>query len=257
MSNIKNYWEKSTPMNFKDEKWPYEKKRAFRYELQDYMHDSFKFDEWCGKKVLEIGCGSGVDSLEFARYGAQVTSVDITANAVQLTKELSIESGYPLYVRKINEDCKLPFKDSSFDCVYSYGVLHHIPNVDIIMGEIIRVLKPGGKLMTMLYNRDSLLFAYYILYLNGMKQPVIGTTQEEIDKLSGMYSERNIGCPYTRCYTKATARELLEKHGLENITVDVRYNVIDTPEQRKVKIGLPDGLELGWHLIVKGDKPES
>jgi ubiquinone/menaquinone biosynthesis C-methylase UbiE len=257
MSDIKNYWEKSTPMNFKDEKWPYEKKRAFRYELQDYMHDSFQFDKWCGKKVLEIGCGSGVDSLEFARNGAIVTSTDITANACQLTRGLSDEYGYPpLNVVQLKEDCKLPFQSNTFDCVYSYGVLHHIPNVDVMLAEITRVLKPGGQLMTMLYNRDSLLFAYYILYLNGMKQPVINTAQEEIDKLSGMYSERNIGCPYTRCYTKATARELLERHGFEDVTVDVRYNVIDTPEQRKVKIGLPDGLELGWHLVVKGIKPE-
>jgi ubiquinone/menaquinone biosynthesis C-methylase UbiE len=256
MRDIKNYWEKSTPMNFTNEKWPYEKKRAFRYELQNYMHDSFQFDKWGGKKVLEIGCGSGVDSLEFARNGARVYSVDITANAVQLTKELSKEANIPINSLQISETCQLPFKDNYFDCVYSYGVLHHIPNVDVMLSEITRVLKPGGKLMAMLYNRDSLLFAYYILYLNGMKQPVINTTQEEIDKLSGMYSERNIGCPYTRCYTKATARELLEKHGFKDVTVDVRYNVIDTPEKRKVKIGLPDGLELGWHLVVKGRKPE-
>ena len=67
MDKIKEYWEGATPMNFTDEKWSYKRKRAFRYELQDYMHGTFGFENWKGKKVLEVGCGSGIDAIEFAR----------------------------------------------------------------------------------------------------------------------------------------------------------------------------------------------
>ena len=59
-STIKDYWEKCTPMSFAPEGWDYEQKRKFRYDLQDYMHQSFRFEGWAGKKVLEIGCGGSV-----------------------------------------------------------------------------------------------------------------------------------------------------------------------------------------------------
>jgi 2-polyprenyl-3-methyl-5-hydroxy-6-metoxy-1,4-benzoquinol methylase len=67
---IKKYWEQSTPMSFVPEKLSYEEKRNFRYSLQDYMHDVFRFADFLGKSVLEIGCGAGIDSAEFARNGA-------------------------------------------------------------------------------------------------------------------------------------------------------------------------------------------
>jgi ubiquinone/menaquinone biosynthesis C-methylase UbiE len=52
----------------------------------------------------------------------------------------------------------IPFKESVFDCIYCFGVLHHIPEVEKDLAEIKRILKPGGQVMAMLYNRDSLLY---------------------------------------------------------------------------------------------------
>jgi ubiquinone/menaquinone biosynthesis C-methylase UbiE len=251
--NIRNYWERSTPMSFSPEKWGYEKKRQFRYSLQDYMHNAFSFDEFANKSILEIGCGSGIDSLEFARCGARVVSLDFTEAAARLTKELSREAGFQVDV--FRADAKnLIFADESFDCVYSYGVLHHIPDIEQVLVEIHRVLKPGGKIMVMLYNRDSLLYAYSIIYLHGIKGHLLldGSCTEE--ELVSRYSERNEGCPYTKAYSKEEARELF-KRWFDEVEVSVHYPVIDLAEQRKIKLIIEAENELGWHLVVKGYKP--
>ena len=244
---IKQYWEKATPMNFKEEKWTYEQKRKFRYDLQDYMHDVFEFDKYDGKIVLDIGCGAGIDSMEFARNGAEVWPIDITENAVNLTKQLSVEAGYPMAVQRYN-GVDLPFCRSMIDAIFSYGVLHHVPEIDNLMDEIARVLKPGGKFMAMVYNRDSLLFAHSILH-RGLDE---GEPLDYI-KLASRYSERNLGCPYTKCYTKQEALEYFSRY-FKDVTVSVHYNVIDLVHERKVKINIPDKYELGWHLVVKGMK---
>lgn len=242
MNDVREYWEKATPMNFADERWGYEKKRAFRYNLQDYMHETFGFGNWRGKEVLEVGCGSGIDALEFARNSALVTAVDITENAVVLTKALAEEAALPVNV--MQAEGELPFPDGTFDLIYSFGVLHHIPNVDDTLSEIRRVLKPNGNIIAMVYNKDSLLHAYSIMHSHKDE----GLSEEE---LTSKYSERNENCPYTKVYTKTGAKSLFEQY-FTDVEVSVRYNVIDLPSQRKVKVGIGDEHELGWHLIVTG-----
>jgi ubiquinone/menaquinone biosynthesis C-methylase UbiE len=250
---IKKYWEKSTPMSFGPEKWSYEKKRQFRYSLQEYMNTAFGFKDFTGKSVLEIGCGSGIDSLEFARYGAKVTAMDFTDNAVQLTRELAQEAGLKVDVSR-GDAKKLIFADNSFDCVYSYGVLHHIPDINRALSEIRRVLKPGGKLMAMIYHKDSLLYAYSIIYLHGIKERMLLDGNFSIDDLAARYSERNEGCPYTKAYTKDEAKEEFGRYFM-NLEVDVYFPVIDMPEKRKVKLTIDAPNELGWHIVLKGIKP--
>jgi ubiquinone/menaquinone biosynthesis C-methylase UbiE len=247
---IIQYWEQSTPMSFVPEKLSYEQKRSFRYSLQDYMHDVFRFNKFAGKCVLEIGCGSGIDSAEFARNDAKIVSTDLTHAGVELTHNLLKENSLPASV--IQCDAKnLPFEGETFDCVYSFGVLHHFPEIDAALTEIHRVLKPGGQVMVMLYHRDSLLYAYSIIYWRGIKEGLLGPFTPE--QLIARYSERNEGCPYTRAYTKEEARNLFSSW-FKQITTEVHYNVLDLPEQRKAKISVPDEYELGWHLIVKAVK---
>lgn len=252
METVKEYWEGAIPVSFIPEKWSYDQKRKFKYELQDYMHEVFKFQEFSGKKVLEIGCGSGVDAVEFAKAGALVTAIDITDSAIELTKSLAKEAGVEVRVIQAPAD-KILYKDNSFDCVYSFGVLHHIPEVDNVLREAHRLLKPRGIIMAMLYHRDSILWAYSILKRwSDNHQELRGLNDNNIVATS-YYSERNEGCPYVKAYTKSEAKELFERY-FKGVEVSVHYNVIDTPQQRKVKLDINDKYELGWHLIVKGVK---
>ena len=78
----------------------------------------------CGKRLLEIGCGMGYDSLEFLKRGVRVTATDLTPNAVALAKRhFELEGVRADEVRTANA-LALPFEDETFDAVWANGVLH-------------------------------------------------------------------------------------------------------------------------------------
>ena len=239
------YWDSYFPWGFKGENTSYDVRRKLRYELQDYMHKAIGFENYKQKVVLEIGCGGGIDSAEFARNGAVMVGLDFTTEGTRTTRDTVREAGSTPNVTRASAD-RLPFRTSSFDCVYSYGVLHHIPEIKAVIDEISRILKPHGDVICMLYNRESLLYAYSIIFLHQNERA-------EEDELLSRYSERNLGCPYTRAYTKKEALELLTRD-FDHVEAKIYYNVIDTPTTRKVKIQIPSTDDLGWHIILKGKR---
>ncbi len=239
------YWEKSVPWTYRKEGLSYKERRKMRYALQDYMASTIGFDKYASRFVLEIGSGSGIDSAEFARNGAQVVSLDFTKNGTEETRDLFREAELPSNVVRASA-AFLPFRESRFDCVYSFGVLHHIPDVVAVVDEMARILKPGADFITMFYNADSLLFAYSILFLHRHE----GLFEDELIR---QYGERIAGCPYSKAYTESEVQTLFETR-FENVTTEVKFNVIDTRDQRKVKVDFPDQYKLGWHIIAKGKR---
>jgi len=117
------------------------------------------FRAYKGKKVLEIGCGVGVDGLQFAKAGAFYTGIDLTDAGIKITQERFNLSGQTGTLIKANAE-ELPFSDESFDHVYSFGVIHHSPDTEKIVDEIYRVLKPGATATIMVYNKTSF---YYLI----------------------------------------------------------------------------------------------
>lgn len=192
--DIKRYWSGRVLYSWGG----YEEMRKLRYETyQRYMFGVFEFDKFRGKDVLEVGCGGGIDAIEFAVNGARVTATDLTEASVLRTSELAELVGVDVSTR-VASACDLPFEDECFDHVHCLGVLHHIPRVDLAVSEIHRVLRRGGTVYAMLYNRDSILYYVSILFIHGVLEEGLKYMSEE-DLLS-RFSEAKEGCPYTRVY---------------------------------------------------------
>jgi len=114
-----------------------------------------------GKKLLDIACGTGVLTEQFVRMGADVTAIDLTPKAVELTKK-RLEL-YKINANVIEGDAQqLPFPDNSFDMVCAWGCLMHMPKTEKAISEIRRVLKPGGKMIAMMYHSNSVHLRYCI-----------------------------------------------------------------------------------------------
>ncbi len=127
---------------------------AYRYRKLAYLPQVVSFPSYKGKKVLEIGCGIGLDSLQFARAGADLTAIDLTPNAIKLAKRNLELHNYKASFINANAE-SLDFPDNHYDVVYSHGVLHHTPEPQKAFNEVFRVLKPGGEAIIMIYKKNS------------------------------------------------------------------------------------------------------
>lgn len=126
----------------------------------------YPYEEFKNKRVLEVGCGMGTMAMNWAKQGAKITPVDLTATAVQQTAQRLRVLKLPGTPCQAQAE-KLPFPDHSFDYVYSWGVLHHTPNTSATIKELHRVLKPGGRVGVMLYSRQSLLYYFWVQFYEG------------------------------------------------------------------------------------------
>jgi len=148
----------------------YRQYREFRYRMEWHIPLLVPFSEMKDKTVLEIGCGNGADGIMFAQAGAHYTGVDLTETAVEATRAHFRSLGLEGVFHLENAE-QLSFADESFDCVYSYGVLHHTPCPANAFREVGRVLKPGGKAILMLYHKHS--FNYYVRILGYMRLRIL------------------------------------------------------------------------------------
>ena len=137
---------------------------AERYRLQWHIPRLLDQFSWVGKRVLEIGTGVGTDARALIRRGASYTGINIDAGSTATTSAALETFGLSGQVLQADAT-RMRFPDASFDFVYSFGVLHHIPDVQAAMREIRRVLKPGGEVLAMLYNRGSINYAVEIRLL--------------------------------------------------------------------------------------------
>lgn len=128
----------------------------FRYTKEAHILKNLDRIDLSGKKVLEIGLGQGSDAEQIVKRGGEYSGVDLTEESVKRVRMRFELHGLPFGAIERASALELPFEDSSYDIVYSHGVLHHIPEIDKAQREIARVLKPGGKLVVMLYAKWSL-----------------------------------------------------------------------------------------------------
>jgi len=172
-----------------------------RYELEPYIIPFADFESSKNKKVLEIGVGLGADHQCYAEAGAQLYGIDLTERAILHTKK-RMKLFNLVSDLNIGDAENLIYKDSMFDIVYSWGVIHHSPNTPIAVNEIFRVLKLGGEAKIMIYHKYSfvgymLWFRYGLLRFN----PFIS-----LNEIYANYLES----PGTKSYTLNEAKQLFE-----------------------------------------------
>lgn len=126
-----------------------------RYHLEPYLAPFARFEDARARDVLEIGVGMGCDHLEWARCQPRsLTGVDLTPAAVGWTRQRLQAFGRSSALL-VGDAERLPFADGSFDLIYSWGVLHHSPRTEETVGEIHRLLRPGGNARVMVYHAHS------------------------------------------------------------------------------------------------------
>jgi SAM-dependent methyltransferase len=97
-----------------------------------------------GKRLLDLGCGAGENSVYFAKKGAHCVATDYSPGMVEVALQLAEANGVEVEGRTENA-MELTFPDNTFDIVYASNLLHHIPDPKVAIKEMHRVLKPGGK----------------------------------------------------------------------------------------------------------------
>jgi ubiquinone/menaquinone biosynthesis C-methylase UbiE len=107
-----------------------------RYRREAHILRRLDQIDFKGKRVLEIGLGQGADSEQLIRRGAVWSGIDLTPESVDRVRARLRLRGLPYTYLECASALALPFPDNSFDIVYSFGVLHHIPEVKTAQREI-------------------------------------------------------------------------------------------------------------------------
>jgi len=98
-----------------------------RYDIEPFIRPFARFNESHGLRVLEVGVGLGADHQCFAEQGAQLSGVDLTPRAIEMTRRRLDALGLASDLR-VGDAEHLDYPDNTFDVVYSWGVIHHSPD---------------------------------------------------------------------------------------------------------------------------------
>ncbi|MCU1385402.1 MAG: methyltransferase protein [Acidobacteria bacterium] len=234
----------------------FDEAEAYRYgEYAPWMAETMEFAKHRGEKVLEIGGGMGTDLSQFARNGALITDLDLSAGHLELAKENFRLRGLPgEFV--LHDAESLVFGDSTFDLVYSNGVLHHTPNTRQVVEEIYRVLKPGGRAIIMMYAENSLHYWRNLVWAIGLKSgELMRCSMGDIMSRSVERSDNAAARPLVKVYTARRLRNLFR--GFTDLEVVQRQMVAAEVPRLLRWVPLPTlGTIMGWNLIIKARKPD-
>lgn len=225
------------------------------YALSERIHG---YSSTRGLRVLDVGCGNGYVLFQYARNGAEVSGVDLTATAVDLSRKRFTLGGVPGTFVEIDGQ-HLPFPDDYFDIVCSMGVLHHISNPQPTVDEIYRVLKPGGRLIAMLYHRYSWKNLVLLRLRRVLDPKFRGKTHQEILNMND-----GDECPLALVYSRAEAARLFHRFsdiGFLLTFLSWKQLLMLPPLVGLARRFLPGSSEslparwMGWNLNIHAIKP--
>ncbi|MFB3777031.1 MAG: class I SAM-dependent methyltransferase [Bryobacteraceae bacterium] len=270
IQKVSEYWD-ARPCNIRHSNAPlgsreyFDQVEARKYRVEPHIPAFAEFGRWRNSKVLEIGCGIGTDTINFARNGAEVTAVELSRKSLEIAAQRAAVYGLGDRIRFLCADAEqlgdcLPA--GSFDLAYSFGVIHHTPNPGRVLEQIRRLLRPGGTLKLMVYNKWSWK-VFWILLVEGRGR------FWRLSQLVAAHSEAQTGCPVTYVYSRKDARRLVEKYGFRVLDVSVDhifpYRVRDYVEYRYRVVWyfrwIPRRVfrwlehRIGWHLCLTATIP--
>jgi ubiquinone/menaquinone biosynthesis C-methylase UbiE len=220
-----------------------------------WMKQAIGFERYPGKRLLEVGFGTGTDLLQFARGGAIVTGIDLTPRSIEIARRRLEVYGLAGEFA-IGDGENLSFPDASFDVVYSFGVLHHTLDTDRAVREIHRVLKPGGIAIVMLYHRASLCYLGSIILKHGLlRGELLRKKTADIMSRHVEYSDSE-GRPLVKAYTRREARGMFRDFQ----GCDIQVNQLTRRELRPIGRMIPEALfqwlarTFGWNLLITATK---
>jgi ubiquinone/menaquinone biosynthesis C-methylase UbiE len=168
-----------------------------------------------GKRVLEIGIGSGFSLQRIAQVAQDCYGLDLSANTLQLNR--ARDRHFKLGLNLIHASATaIPLADNSLDFIVSVGCLHHIPDIGSATAEIHRVLKPGGIFKGMVYNRHSYRYQVYIPLSRRFSPQWQGKTTQ--DCVNEMYD--GAGNPYGTVYSRAEVARLFRDFEIVDIQTE-------------------------------------
>jgi ubiquinone/menaquinone biosynthesis C-methylase UbiE len=250
IQTVQSYWN-ARPCNIRHSTQPIGTKEYFdevekrKYFVEPHIPGFAQFERWKEKKVLEVGCGIGTDTINFARAGALVTAVDLSNESLKLAQQrakvFGLENSVTFYQANA-EELRATVPVESYDLVYSFGVIHHTPNPSRVIAQIKRYMTPSSELRIMLYAKNSW---KNIMIEGGFDQP-----------------EAQSGCPVAFTFTRQEIRGLLEGFHILDIRQDhifpfmiekyVKYEYEIAPWFAAMPKAMFAALEksLGWHMLI-------
>lgn len=262
MEKIKTFWN-NRPCNFLHSskevgsKEYFDEVEAKKYFVEKHIPSFAEFSKWNGKSVLELGCGIGTDSINFARAGAHLTVVELSDVSLDICKQRFQVFG--LSARFINANIEEIDKilTEKFDLIYSFGVIHHTIQPKNVVNAVYNLLKDTGEFRFMVYSKIS----YKMFWL--MMENKICDIQNGLQMVLSQ-SEAQKDCPVTHVFTVDDIQyDLLnDKFEIINIWKDhiFTYDIENYKKNIYVKDGYWENMsdedikkfakELGWHTMV-------
>jgi 2-polyprenyl-3-methyl-5-hydroxy-6-metoxy-1,4-benzoquinol methylase len=266
---VKDYWNRR-PCNIRHSPKPvgsreyFDEVEARKYLVEPHIPVFAEFPRWQGKRVLEIGCGIGTDTMNFARHGATVTAVDLSEESLKVARQRAEVFGLQDRVTFLHanaEELTQYVPPEPYDLIYSFGVIHHTPHVERVVEQMKAYSKPGTTVKVMVYHRRSSK-VMWILLTEGKGK--FWRLEQEVAR----HSEAQTGCPVTYIYTRQQGRELLERHGgfkVKKVEVDhiFPYSIPEYVKYQYKKVWyyrwMPDAMfralerQFGWHLCLTAE----
>jgi len=264
LAEVKEYWDRR-PCNILHSskvvgtREYFEEVTARKYFVEPHIPQFADFERWHGRRVLEIGCGIGTDTLSFAQHGADVTAVDLSEKSIEVARQRANVYGQQEridFYHGNSEELSSFVPLATYDLVYSFGVIHHTPHPERVLNQSRKYMSAESELRLMVYSKAS-----YKLFQIMREEGVWELSR--LDELIARNSEAQTGCPVAYTYTYDEARELLkgfeilEMRKAHIFTWDVdaykRYEYKKDAAWAGVTDEQLENLEkeLGWHLLIR------